>query len=207
MTSTPVVLVHGGLYEDADPAMFWGQTGIGAGLRTAGYRVFAVTRPASPRSWEAERDSLAVAISAKTDEPVALVAASNGCSAAMRCAIDIPDMVSTIVLCWPATAGDPKIDAAVREQIMRTVSSSTADRLLVGETIRGTLDVELETVAMPVTVIPSELGDPYHRRETVDRLKQLLPNVRIGQPTPPAPHADFRHYRSRFVAMLADAIG
>jgi pimeloyl-ACP methyl ester carboxylesterase len=207
MATTPVVLVHGGLYEDVDPAVFWTQTGIGAGLRAAGYPVFAVTRPATPRSWEAERDSLAVAISAKTSDPVALVAASNGCSAALRCVVDLPDLVSTLVLCWPATAGVPEIDASVRERIMRVVSSATADRLLAGETIRGLLDVELESVGVPVTIGPSVLEDPYHRRETVEELMRILPDVRVGEPTPPAPDPEFRHYRSRFVAMLASAIG
>ncbi len=206
MLPPPVVLVHGGLYEGADPGMFWGQTGIGAGLTSAGFRVLAPTRPEAPRSWEAERDALIVAIGQRSRDPVSIVAASNGCSAALRAIVDMPDLASRLVLCWPTTAGDPEFDSEARQRILKHVGHSTADRLLAGETIRGLLDSELERVGIPVTIVPSEPDDPFHRQETVARLKRLLPDVRVTEPTPPARQPSFRHHRSRFIAMVVDAI-
>jgi len=207
MASSAVVLVHGGLYEDVDSGTFWGRTGIGAGLQAAGYRVYAPARPPTPRSWEEERDALVGAITSRTSGPVALVAASNGCSVALRAAIDVPDLIEALVLCWPATAGNEEIDADVRQRIMAVVGGATADRLLAGQTIRGVLDEELETIGVLVTVVPSPDGDPFHRSETVASLRRLIPNVRIAEATPPAPREDFRHYRSRFIAGLAGVLG
>jgi hypothetical protein len=207
MSRTSVVLVHGGLYEDVDPATFWGKTGIGSGLRAAGYSVIAPIRPQRPRSWEAERDALVVAVTSATTPPVAIVAASNGCSVALRALADVPELAAHLVLCWPATAGIPEYDAAVRQRVLDVAGTPTADRLLAGETIRGLLDEELETIATPVTIVPSEAHDPFHTRETVDQLVRCLPSVRVLEPVPPALWSEFRHYRSRFVAMLVDAIG
>jgi len=207
MPRTSVVLVHGGLYENVDPATFWGKSGIGSGLRAAGYQVVAPNRPERPRSWEAERDALVVATTAATTPPVTIVAASNGCSAALRAVADVPKLAAHLILCWPATAGIPEIDATIRQRVLDVSGAPNADRLLAGETIRGLLDEELETIAPPVTIIPSEAHDPFHTSETVDRLVRRLPSVRVLEPIPPAVWPEFRHYRSRFVAMLADVIG
>lgn len=206
MAVSRLVLVHGGLYENVDAAGFWGRTGIGAGLRAAGFAVHAPARPAMPRSWEEERDALLMAISSRTGDPVAVVAASNGCSAALRAAIDMPGVARSLVLCWPATAGDEAIDASVRERIIPVAGGATADRLLAGQTIRGVLDVELEHIGIPVAIVPSEADDPFHQRATVQRLYRRLPQVTVLEPAPPAPQPNFRHYRARFIANLAATI-
>jgi hypothetical protein len=206
MAATPLVLVHGGLYEDVDATRFWGRTGIGTGLRTAGFAVHAPARPVAPRSWEEERDALLMAISSRTTEPVALVAASNGCSVALRAVIDMPGVARALVLCWPATAGDGAIDAAVRERIIPVAGGATADRLLAGQTVRGVLDDELEHVGIPVAIVPSEVDDPVHQRATVQALYRYLPQVMVLEPAPPALRPNFRHYRARFIANLEAAI-
>lgn len=206
MEQRPVVLVHGGLYEDVDASTFWGRTGIGAAFREAGYPVVAPNRPPRPRSWEAERDALLVAISSRATDPVHIVAGSNGCSAALRAVVDAPGVAKDLVLCWPPTPGVEQIDAATRERITRQVGGATADRLLAGETQRGILDEELETIGIPVTLVPSEPEDPFHQRATVEALARLLPMVRIAEPTPPALRPNFAHHRSRFVAMVIAAI-
>lgn len=206
MAALPLVLVHGGLYEDVDAAGFWGRTGIGAGLRAAGFGVHAPARPTAPRSWEEERDALLMAISSRTRDPVAVVAASNGCSAALRAAIDMPGVVRSLVLCWPATAGDQAIDASVRERIIPVAGGATADRLLSGQTIRGVLDDELEHIGIPVAIVPSDAEDPLHQRSTVQGLYRRLPQVTVLEPAPPALRSNFRHYRARFIANLAATI-
>ena len=206
MAGSPLVLVHGGLYEDVDAASFWGRTGIGAGLRAMGFSVHAPARPSAPRSWEEERDALLMAISSRTSDPVAMVAASNGCSVALRAVLDMPGVARALVLCWPATAGDEAIDASARERIIPIAGGATADRLLAGQIIRGVLDDELEHIGIPVAIVPSEADDAFHQRSTVQGLYRHLPQVTILEPAPPALRSNFRHYRARFIANVAATI-
>jgi hypothetical protein len=157
-------------------------------------------------SWEEERDSLITFVTKHMVPPVGIVAASNGCSAALRAVVDRPGIARRLVLCWPATAGDPKIDASTRAGIVASVGGRIADRLLAGETIRGLLDRELESIGIPVTIVPSEPEDPLHQPPTVERLVRLLPEVHLGPAAPPALRPDFTPHRSSFLAAVVAAL-
>ena len=97
------MLVHGGLYEPMDAAAFWVRPGIMDGLSQRGLTVIAPNRIEGPTSWAEEAAHL-VALNT-LEGPAHVVAGSNGCSAAVRLAIDHPDVVASLVLCWPATNG------------------------------------------------------------------------------------------------------
>ena len=88
------------------------------------------------------------------ETPVMVVAESNGCSVAARLALEDPGRVARLVLVWPATAGDPRVDAWARRQ-------GVPEEMLVGETLRGLADAELAELTMPVAVVPS-LHNPFH---------------------------------------------
>jgi hypothetical protein len=97
-SGAPVVLVHGGFYEDVDARRFWETTGIGPALRTHGFAVVVPNRPLSPVSWEQERDALVSFVTSRLAPPVGLVAASNGCSGTVRAVIDRPGIARRLVL-------------------------------------------------------------------------------------------------------------
>ena len=113
--------------------------------------------------------------------PATVVAGSNGCSVAARLALEDPDRVARLVLAWPATAGDPKVDAWARRQ-------GVPEQMLAGETLRGLTDAELAALSLPVAVLPSPRS-PFHQRSTVDGLLRLVPGaVELpGSPEPPRP--------------------
>src|SRR5215207_6095672 len=102
-----MVLVHGGLWEDMDAERFWVRPGVVAGLAAAGVDVSAPDRWPRPDSWAAEVRHLLPLL---PEDSVTLVAGSNGCSVAARLAVDHPHRVLRLVLAWPATAGDPRVD-------------------------------------------------------------------------------------------------
>lgn len=205
MTSkSTAYLIHGGLWAEQDAERFWHRPGITAGLATAGIRVLAPDRPPRPPDWATEARELANSLPA---EPVVVVAGSNGCSAAVRLATDAPGRVRTLVLGWPATAGDPEVDARDRDRLIRLgAAGRTADRLLAGGTLRGVDDADLAGLAMPVAVLPSLRENPPHQRRTVDALLRLVPGaVEVpGSPEPPRP--DFTEHRACVVATLLDLI-
>src|SRR4051794_34114160 len=109
--TTTLVLIHGGLWEDMDAEGFWRKPGIAAGLQQNGWDVLAPDRAKRAPDWAAEVEHLATAL---PDHAVALVAGSNGCSAAVRLALTHPERVDRLLLAWPATAGDPDVDAHTR---------------------------------------------------------------------------------------------
>ncbi len=197
-----VFLVHGGLWEEAaTAARFWQDTGIEAGLRRRGLPVLAPDRLRQAQGWRAEAAHLA---SFLPSGPVAVVAASNGCSAAARLALTLPAQVARLVLAWPATAGDPAGDASVRRRLARQdATAEPIDALLGGRTLRGLTDPELATLAMPAAVLPSVPANPAHQRRTVDALLQLLPRAQElpGCPEPPSPA--FPLHRERFLDTIA----
>jgi hypothetical protein len=86
------------------------------------------------------------------------------------------------VLAWPATAGDPALDTALREHL-------GGDELLTGETLRGVSDAELAGLRLPVAMVPSEPPNRVHQRRTVDALLRLLPTATelAGSLEPPHP--------------------
>ncbi len=103
-----VLLIHGGLGEDMDAERFWIRPGIVAGLRAAGLAVAAPDRDTCPPSWSAAADAMAGELTA----PTSVVAGSNGVSVAVRLALRHRRLVDRLVLLWPATCGDPAVDAA-----------------------------------------------------------------------------------------------
>ena len=193
--SDPVLLIHGGLGEDMDAARFWTRPGITDGLRAAGFEVQAPDRDTSPGSWEAA----AHAVAGDLTKPVSVVAGSNGVSVAVRLAIQHPGLVRGIVLAWPATAGDARVDARVPEHL---------HHLLDGETVRGASDDELAGLRMPVTIIPSEPENPFHQWRTVDRLADLIPGAAVlDRGFPESPRPEFPAVRHSFVRALAVLLG
>lgn len=205
MTSkSTALLIHGGLWAEQDSVRFWHRPGIVAGLAATGIRVLAPDRPPRPADWTAEASELATLL---PDEPAVVIAGSNGCSAAVRLATDAPGRVRRLVLAWPATAGDPAVDARDRARLIELgATEPTADDLLTGETLRGVADAELAAMPVPVAVLPSLQENPPHRRRTVDALLRLVPGaVEVpGSPEPPRP--DFAEHRDAFVRTLADLI-
>lgn len=117
------VLVPGGLYESMDADRFWRRTGVIAGLARHGLRVLIVDRPSRPASWAEEAEALSAALGEWRALPI--VAGSNGCSVAVRLAVDFPSRLSSLVLCWPATAGDPIADEAAAAVLRPPVSQTT----------------------------------------------------------------------------------
>jgi pimeloyl-ACP methyl ester carboxylesterase len=184
---TTVLLVHGGLWETLDAERFWRGPGIVAGLERRGVRVLAPDRAVRAPGWDVEARHLAAVL---PERPLTVVAGSNGCSAAVRLALAEPGRVERLLLAWPATAGDPEIDARTRDGLSGLgASPGTAEALLSGGTLRGTSDDELASVAVPVGVLPSVPENPFHQRRTVDALLRLLPwAVELpGCPEPPRP--------------------
>ena len=186
---TPVLLLHGGLFEAMDADRFWVRPGVADGLVEAGFDSVAPDRLSRPSSWIEEADHIASLV---TERPHAVVAGSNGCSVGARLAIDHPDLVSRLVLCWPATAGDPEVDLLQAE----------AGPLLEGETLRGATDRELATLAVPVAIIPAEPANPFHQARTVAALCGLLPLAVVAEGFPETPRPEFRQRRRAFLKTL-----
>jgi len=192
-----LLLVHGGLWEDMTAARFWDAPGIVAGLRHSGFEVFAPARPRRAGSWQAEADHLASMLPAG---PIAVLAGSNGCSAAVRLALTCPARVNRLLLGWPATAADPVLDAQARQHLAGLGASPQAiGRLLAGPTLRGVSDAELALLTMPAGLIPALPASRAHQRATVDALLRLLPHARElpGCPEPVSPA--FAAHKSQFL--------
>src|SRR5579863_1594801 len=145
---TTLLLIHGGLWEEGmDARRFWHQPGIVAGLRHHGFDVLAPSRLHQAPDWTAEASHPAPAM---PRPPVTIIAGSNGCSAAVRLALDFPGAVTGLLLAWPATAGDPAIDTRTRSHLAGLgASPEVIDALLAGQVLRGTTDAELATLKMP----------------------------------------------------------
>ena len=172
-----MVLVHGGLWEDMDAERFWRRTGVVAALAAAGVEVAAPDRLPRPGSWAAEVEHLLGLLPAG---PATVVAGSNGCSVAARIAVEHPERVERLVLAWPATCGDPRVDEWSLRQ-------GVPAGMLAGETLRGLADAELAGLAMPVAVLPAD--NPFHGRPTSDALLRLIPGALelASCPEPPRP--------------------
>jgi pimeloyl-ACP methyl ester carboxylesterase len=202
-----VLLVHGGFHPSNDAEGFWAEPGVIEGLTGNGFRALAPNRAAQPCSWRDEGDHLAAVIDEHGARTVVTVAGSNGCSAAVRTALDHPSLVRALVLCWPATAGDPTADALGRAALSELGwTQRHIDELLLGDTLRGVLDQELRGLAIPVVVIPSEPFNTMHQKHTVDRIIDLIPGATLGDPFPETPSALFAPRRAAFVAELTAVI-
>jgi pimeloyl-ACP methyl ester carboxylesterase len=186
-----LVLVHGGLWEDMDAERFWVRPGVVAALTERGIEVVAPDRVARAGSWAEEVEHLLPLLPA---EPVTLVGGSNGCSVAARIAVEQPGRVARLVLAWPATAHDARVDAWTLEQ-------GVPAGMLAGDTLRGLSDAELAGLRMPVVVIPA-LGGPFHQRHTADALLALIPGAIELPGTPESPRPDFPPYLGAFASAL-----
>jgi thiamine-phosphate pyrophosphorylase len=175
-----VVLIHGGLGGEIDAAGFWHVPGVADDLATAGWRVLSPDRLRDATSWVAEGDHLAVAL-AREPDGLTVVAGSNGCSAAVRLALDHTAAVGRLVLCWPSTSDD-------------------------GSTMRGVRDDELRALAVPVTIVPAEPENAAHTRASVDRLVASVPRARLVDGTVESPRPEFATDRSRFAAILEEVL-
>lgn len=111
----PVLLVHGGLHEQMDAGRFWVAPGVAGSVAAAGYRVLlpdrrwsggATTAPVSEHTWALEGADLAAVLRHASAPPALVVAGSNGCSAALRLALDQPELVAGLVLAWPPLRED-----------------------------------------------------------------------------------------------------
>lgn len=202
---TSVLLLHGGLWEDAMNAeRFWVRPGIMAGLQRRGLQVLVPDRPSRAPSWAVEVDHLTPRF---PNRPLAVVAGSNGCSAAIRLTLAHPDRVQRLLLAWPATANNPVMDAQTRSSLIdRGASPDAIHELLAGQTLRGVSDAELTTMQLPVGVLPSVPENLFHQRQTVDALCRLLPHAEElpGCPEPPDP--DFPAYLDRLVTTVAEFV-
>jgi pimeloyl-ACP methyl ester carboxylesterase len=180
-----ILLVHGGLREPMDAERFWARPGIVAGL--SGFDVRAPDRLVDAPDWDAEAEHLAALLPG----PAAVIAGSNGCSAAVRLAIRKPGLVTRLVLAWPATPRPrPDLPGA----------------LTAGATLRGVTDAELRGLAVPVTVLPSVPENAMHERRTADALLALVPGA-VGAPgSPEPPHPDFAPHLAAVVATFKRAL-
>lgn len=186
----PMVLVHGGIGEPMNAERFWHRPGVVAGLEAAGCHVAAPDRNTAPTSWSDGAAELASLIT----QPAFVVAGSNGCSVALRLAIERPALVTGLVLAWPAVGDDPELDSMLGDDVRHLLGSTT---------IRGVTDEELRALALPVTVIGALPQNRVHPVRTVERLAELVPDGRILEPgCPEAPRPDFAPYLDRFVAQL-----
>jgi len=199
--SPAVLLIHGGLWEESmDAERFWAAPGVSMGLEHAGFMVLAPTRLRQPSSWDDEVQHLVPVL---PERPVAVVAGSNGCSVAVRLALAFPDRIGRLLLAWPATAGDPGVDARTRIGLADLgASERTIDTLLDGGTMRGVTDSELSTLTMPTGILPAEPENPFHQRHTADALRRLLTDSEElpGCPEPPRP--DFAPHLDRFLTSV-----
>ena len=185
-----VLLIHGGLGEDIDADQFWVQPGIVGALESIGASVIAPDRNTTPSTWTEAANEMAAFLR----EPAVVIAGSNGASVGLRLAIDRPELVSKLVLLWPATAGDRAVDDAL---------PSTVAHLLAGDTVRGVTDDELQSIRVPVAVMATDPENQVHQYRTVDRLVELVPGAtRITERFPESPRPDYAPRHDDFITVL-----
>jgi hypothetical protein len=200
---TTVLLIHGGLWEPMDADRFWVRPGLVGGLREHGYDVLAPDRLPRPPTWAADVDHIASGLPA---EPVVVLAGSNGCSVATLLALARPGSVRALVLAWPATANDPRVDAHTGAGILAGGGDrATVDGLLAGDTLRGVSDPDLAELRMPVAVLPSA-GSPFHLRPTADALLARIPDAVELPGCPESPRPDFAGHRAAFLTAVTGFI-
>jgi hypothetical protein len=194
---TTVLLIHGGLWEDMNAERFWREPGIVAGLQRHDIHVLAPDRAQRAPNWASEAQHLTAML---PDQPVTVIAGSNGCSAAVRLALTEPERIERLLLAWPATAGDPQIDTRIRLGLTELgAQPHILDALLAGQTLRGTTDDELASINKPVGVLPSTPENPFHQRRTIDALLRILPQTVELPGCPEPPHPTFPPHAESFV--------
>jgi pimeloyl-ACP methyl ester carboxylesterase len=193
-----LLLVHGGLWEDIDAERFWTRTGVAGALSLRSLDVRLVDRLPRAASWP---DDAEFVFGQFPQRPVSVLAGSNGCSVALRLAIDHRTAVERLVLAWPATAGDPAVDAATAARLVAAgADRSVVSTLLGGDTVRGVADAELARLAIPVAIVPAVPADRAHQRRTVDALRDAVPHAVELSGTPTPFHRRFAQHLPRLAA-------
>lgn len=200
----PIVLVHGGLYDDPvmTAADFWIATGVAGALAKSGVEVIMHERPTEPASWAEESEALAATIEAAGHQRAAVVAGSNGCSAAMRMVLDRPGLAARTMLCWPATSGDHVIDGLASVIIADVHDDAVAAELLAGAPIRGVTPEELAALEHEVVIYPSLPENKIHQRVTVFELLDVIPDAILVGGSPEPLDDTFGDFLDEFVAVL-----
>jgi pimeloyl-ACP methyl ester carboxylesterase len=103
-------------------------------VAAAGYRVLlpdrrwlggGTTAPVSEHTWALEGDDLAAMLRHAGAAPALVVAASNACPAALRLALDQPELVAGLVLAWPPLREDPWLRGAFERSAAFVASAGT----------------------------------------------------------------------------------
>lgn len=199
-----LVLVHGGLYDGSTAEEWWGASGIVDALAARDLRVVVHRRPVAPSHWGDESAALAETVATAGPLPV-VVAAADGCSAALRLAVDRPGLIARIVAAWPTIAGDAVRDELLRACAVEQGRADVVDDLTAGGTLRGLGDDELRSLTRPLVVWPTFPENQFHPASTITRLADLLPQPIVigGSPLPTTP--DFAAFVDGFAGLLAEA--
>lgn len=202
----PVLLIHGGLWEEIDAARFWRRPGIVAGLEERGFAVTAPDRLRRASGWTQEAGHIASLLSsAPSAVGATVVGGSFGCSVAVRLALDFPGLARRLLLAWPAAVGDQFVAIRARADLARLgARSGVLDALLGTGTLPSATDSELSTLAIPVGVLPSVPPNPLHSRGTADALLRLLPSAVEVPGCPEAPSREFPPHLESFLATVAE---
>jgi pimeloyl-ACP methyl ester carboxylesterase len=112
----------------------WTEPEITCEVVTAGYRVIlpdrrwsggATQAPVVPHTWSLEAEDLAAVLRHLGAGPALVVAGSNGCSAAVRLAVDRSDLVAGLVLAWPVAPRDAPLQEAFERSAAFVASAGT----------------------------------------------------------------------------------
>ena len=192
-----LLLLHGGLWEDMTPDRFWNAPGVVDGLSAAGFDCVAPQRPARPTSWAVELDRLRPCL---PEGRFTVIGACNASTTAVELALAHPDRVTGLLLAWPATCGNPTLDARAAEHLRGLGASDTViDSMLSGQTLRGLDDDRIARLALPTALIPAPAASPTHQRETVESLARLIPGSTILPVFPETPRPEFAAARDDFL--------
>lgn len=194
-------LIHGGLWEPMTAQRFWGDTGITAALTRAGHTCITPDRLPKPHTWRQDTDHLTPLLPA---DHFTIIAASNGSTPAIELAITAADRLTGLLLAWPATQGDPHVDARLRQSMRAQGAPKEAmDQLLAGQTLRGLTHHRIRQLPdVPTALMPAPPDSPTHQPPTIDSLAQLISNPAILPTFPEAPRPDFPPTRNDFITAV-----
>lgn len=199
---TRAILIHGGVWEDMDAERFWGRTEVADTLADMNVEVETPDRLPQPADWRVDVDSVAAQL---PDTAGPVIAASNGCTVAVKLALEHAHRVSALLLAMPATCGDAAVDADCAQRMTaRGAPDDVVAAILTGQTLRGLTDAEISTLAnIPTAVMHSQPPSNTHQRHTSETLLQLLDAEDLGAfPEPPRPQ--FAAHRRQFCRTVAD---
>ncbi len=110
-----VLLIHGGLFAPMDGEKFWVRPGIVADLVESGFRVLVPDRrfsggrtsaPFMTHTWDVEMGDMAAVMQAAGVDQAQVIAGSIGCTVAARLWLANPELVESLLFCWPPHPGD-----------------------------------------------------------------------------------------------------